>query len=322
MRWISWPLFMGLAGGLVVGAAAQTPPKLKTLPPNSNNNGAFVVGSTQTVDPSAPAVAPAPAKPVVKLPDPSADQIQHIIQTFSSKERTFRELLKNNYIYTESILMQELDDSGNPSGGDFQQTNDVAFNPDGSRTIQCTFCPQPTLQRVSMTEEDLTDMFNMNMYTVSVDELPQYNVAYVDHEPLDQITAYVFSISPKEIVKGHRYFDGKVYVDDKDLMIVKSDGRVVPNEYDKHGNPTNTFLPFQVWRQEVDGKYWFPVYTLMQGSIPGGQGTPPTPMRMVIQFKNYKQFRSTSRIISVQAVPDAPKPDDKKKPVPPTIPHN
>ncbi|HXE31353.1 MAG TPA: hypothetical protein VN515_06090, partial [Terriglobales bacterium] len=106
-------------------------------------------------------------------------------------------------------------------------------------------------------------------------------------------------------------------------MIVKSDGRVVPNEYDKHGNPTNTFLPFQIWRQEVDGKYWFPVYTLMQGSIPGGPGQMAVPMKMVIQFKNYKRFRATTRILSVQALPDSAQPatGPVKQPAPPKIPH-
>lgn len=315
---VAWGLVIGSLGVL---AAAQTPPPPKAAaPPDS---GVFVVGTTQNTAPPA-SIAPAPAKPTVRLPDPSPAEIQHVIQVFTTKERQFRQLLANSYTYTESVLVQELDGDGNPMG-DFQQTNDIVYTPSGERQIVCTFCPQPQLKDVLLTEEDITDMFNMNMYTLSVDELPQYNVAYVDHEPLDQVSAYVFSIAPKEIVKGHRYFSGKVYVDDRDLMIVKSDGRVVPNEYDKHGNPTNTFLPFQVWRQEVDGKYWFPVYTLMQGVVPGGgPGEPGTPLRMVIQFKNYKQFRATARIVSVQALPDGktpPTPDDKKKPPAPTIPH-
>jgi hypothetical protein len=35
-------------------------------------------------------------------------------------------------------------------------------------------------------------------------------------------------------------------------------------------------------------------------------------MRMVIQFKNYKQFRATSRIIAVEALPNDKKPDTSK----------
>ncbi|HUX67630.1 MAG TPA: hypothetical protein VMV31_09085 [Terriglobales bacterium] len=307
---------MGLA--LAVGAAAQTPPQK----PPPDNAGVFVVGTTQNPTPPAAVKAPAPP-PIKRLPDPSPAQIQHIIQVFTAKEGTFRKLLQNDYTYTESIDMQSLDGDGHPTGT-FEQTNDIVYSPSGRRQIVCTYCPQPNLRDIEVTEEDLDDMFNMNMYTLSLSDLPDYNIVYLGHQPLDQITAYVFSVTPKQIVKGHRYFSGKVFVDDKDLMIVKGDGRVVPNEVDKHGNPTNTFLPFQVWRQEVDGKYWFPVYTLMQGVVPGGDGAPGTPMRMVIQFKNYKRFIATSRILSVQALPDGKnpaKPEDKKKPVAPTIPH-
>lgn len=311
----------GLLAGLGFGLAlsAQAPPP-KAAPPAANPD-VFVLGA-----PAKPpaAVAPAPAA-VKRLPDPGPAQIQHIIDVFTAKERMFRELLAHDYVYTETINMQELDDDGNPVGN-FRQTNEINYTPNGAKQIVCTFCPQPSLKNLVMTEDDLNDMFNMNMYTLSVDELPQYNVAYVDHEPLDQITAYVFSVAPKEIVKDHRYFQGKVYVDDHDLMIVKSAGKVVPDQYDKHGNVTNYFPPFQVWRQQIDGKYWFPVYTLMQGAIPATKDSPALPLRMVIQYSKFKQFRATTRILSFSALPDGttPKPDDKdkKKPPPPTIPHN
>jgi hypothetical protein len=255
------------------------------------------------------------------LPNPSAARIQQIIRTFKTNEKLFRHLLAHNYVYTESIDMQELDSDGTPAGS-YKQVNEINYDPySGRREIVCTFCPQPTLRDITVTEDDITDMFDMNMYTLSVDQLPEYNITYVDHQPLDEITAYVFDVAPKKIVKGQRYFQGRVYVDDHDLMIVKSVGRVVPNQYNKQGYATNTFLPFTVWRQKIDNKYWFPVYTLMQGSIPpGGPGGQPVPMKMVIQFKNYKQFRATSRILSVQAMP-AGGAAGKKKPVKPTIPH-
>lgn len=315
----AWIRIGGVAALAVAFACAAV---AQQTPPKNNASGTFVLGAPSTATtPKPPTVTPA----VKRLPDPSPEQIQHIIQVFSQKERLFRQLLQHSYTYTESIVVQEMGPDNEPVGGTFQQSDDVTYDTTGARQVLCTYCPQPQLKDIVITEDDLTDMFNMNMYTISIDELPQYNVAYVDHEPLDQINAYVFSITPKEIVKGHRYFSGRVYVDDKDLMIVKSDGRVVPNQYDKHGNPTNTFLPFQVWRQEVDGKYWFPVYTLMQGVVPGGApGVPGTPMRMVIQFKNYKRFRVSSRIVSVQALPDAnAKPGAKAptKPGTPTIPH-
>jgi hypothetical protein len=313
-RLAGWGVMAAVTAGMVTAAAAQAKAKA-ALPPD-----AMVIGG-QPPSPAAPKAPP--PKPAVKLlPNPSPARIQQIIQTFTTNEKLFRHLLSHNYVYTESIDMQELDSSGNPVGS-YRQVNDINYDPySGQRQIICTFCPQPSLRDIEVTEDDITDMFDMNMYTLSVDQLPQYNITYVDHQPLDEITAYVFDVAPKKIVKGQRYFDGRVYVDDHDLMIVKSVGRVVPNQYDKHGNPTNTFLPFTVWRQKIDNKYWFPVYTLMQGSIPGGPGVPAVPMKMVIQFTNYKQFRASARILSVQALPPGGAPAaGKKKPTKPTIPH-
>lgn len=296
-----WLGKLELALVLAAGAAlsAQTP----AAPPAASGD-VFVVGGAQAPA-AAPAATPAPAPAAVhKLPDPAPERLQQIIQIFTTHEKNFRALLASDYVYTESILMQELDGDGQPVG-DYQQINDITYTTDGTKQIVCTFCPQPTLKNIGVTEDDITDMFNMNMYTISVDDLPEYNITYVDHEPLDQITAYVFTIAPKTMEKGHRYFQGKVWVDDHDLMIVKSQGEVVPNQVDKHGNVTNYFPPFTVWREKIDGKYWFPVYTLMQGSVPG---TPPTPMKMVLQFKNYRRFRSSARIISVQALPSGTAP--------------
>jgi hypothetical protein len=230
-----------------------------------------------------------------RLPDPPPSAIPGIIQRFSAKERLFRQLLKHNYTYTESIKVEELDDDGTPTGA-YEQTNDIQFTLEGQRQIVCTFCPQPSLKNISVTSEDIDDFFNMDMYTISVDELNQYDVRYVDHEPVDQLTAYVFEIKPKQIEKGHRYFQGKVWVDDRDIQIVKSVGKAVPDEFDKHGQPTNTFLPFETYRQEVDGKYWFPVYTHTDSML-GEQR-----VKIVIRFKDYKQFRATTRILETETL--------------------
>jgi hypothetical protein len=133
-----------------------------------------------------------------------------------------------------------------------------------------------------------------------VDELNQYDVRYIDHEPVDELTTYLFEIKPKQIVKGHRYFQGKIWVDDHDLAIVKSFGKAVPDEYDKHGNPTNQFLPFETYRQPVDGQYWFPVYTHTDSIL---QGDMPVRVKITIRFKDYKKFRATTRILETQEIP-------------------
>jgi hypothetical protein len=237
------------------------------------------------------------AKPAVKLPDPSPQQVQQIIQEFASKERLFRDLLKNSYTYSESIKLDEVDDEGGVTG-EFAQQNDIIFTPEGQREIVCTYCPQSSLRQIGLTQDDVDDFFNMEMYTLSLDDLPKYNITYVDHEPLDQLHTYVFDVTPKTIEKGQRYFKGKIWVDDHDIQIVKSAGKAVPDIFDKKGNPVNLFPPFETYRQLVDGKYWFPVWTHADTTLFDDH------IKLTVKFYNYKMFRVNSRILSVQTIPN------------------
>ena len=283
-RWTS------LSAGIVLAAGLLLPPA-----------ALIAQASAPSVSPQ-PAAASAPAAQK-RLPDPPASQIPVIIQKFASHEKLFRQLLAHSYTYTETIKVETLDGDGHATGT-YEQVDDITYDSDdGHREIVCTYCPQSTLTEVSVTEEDINDFFNMDMYTVDVDDLPQYNVTYQGHVPLDHLTTYVFSISPKTIEKGHRYFQGKVWVDDHGLQIVKSDGKAVPDEYDKHGHPTNQFLPFETWRQMVDGKYWFPVFTRTNSKL--WTETGDIPIRMIIHFRNYRQFRGTARILSTQELPQS-----------------
>ena len=90
---------------------------------------------------------------------------------------------------------------------------------------------------------------------------------------MDEVTAYVFSLRPKAIEKGKQYFQGMVWVDDRDLQIVKSEGKQVPEIKMKHGEE-NLFPRFTTWREQIDGKFWFPTFTLADDTLyfQGGPG--------------------------------------------------
>ena len=46
---------------------------------------------------------------------------------------------------------------------------------------------------------------------------------------LDELNTYVFDVAPKKIEKNQRYFQGRIWVDEKDFGIVKTDGKAVPD---------------------------------------------------------------------------------------------
>ncbi len=241
---------------------------------------------------------PVPPPPKVRLPDPPPAKIQQIIREFTANESRNLELLAHNYTYDEHIDLEVLDNDGNPTGQSYRQADAILFSPTGRREIVCTWCPQSTLQNVILTEDDLHDFFDMDFYTVKMQDLADYDIRYIDHEKLEDLTAYRFSIKPKKILKGHRYFAGTVWVDDHYLQIVKSEGKAVPDQF-SHGMPSNIFLPFTTYRQVIDGKYWFPVYTSTDSRLPyydGKNYAGSTRLKLVVQFTKYKRYGSSFQI--------------------------
>ncbi len=257
----------------------------------------------ETPEPS-PAATPSAAQPKKRLPplaDPSAAEIGRITQEFAAKEKVFKEA-RANYTYHQLNKVSELDEEGNVRGV-FQQEWDILFEDSGKRIERVTYAPPDTLKRIIMTKEDLENFRSIQPFVLTTDELPEYDVKYLGHVRVDEITAYVFDVRPKEIKKGRLYFQGRVWVDDRDLQIVKSEGKTVPQMQTKQGE--NIFPRFTTYREQIDGKFWFPTYTIADDTLYFSSGA--VKIKQIIRYTDYKQFKSRVRILSTEAV-DAPEP--------------
>ena len=257
--------------------------------------------SAATGQPAAPAPPPKPAS-AATLTEPSPDQIQKIIQDFAAKEKLFKEA-RDNYTYHQINRVQQLGPD-NEVVGTYTQEWDILYDDAGNRIERVTYAPESTLRDLMVTKEDLDAMRNIQPFVMTSDDLPEYDVKCLGHVQVDQITAYVFSIRPKEIKKGRQYFQGIIWVDDRDLQIVKSEGKQVPEMlHTKKGE--NLFPRFTTWREQIDGKYWFPTYTMADDTLYFSSG--PIHIKEIVRYTNYKQFKAGSRILSVEAI-------DKSKP--------
>jgi hypothetical protein len=267
--------------------------------------------------PSPPPAAPqaAPANPATAsapgLKDPSPEEIRHIIQEFAAKEKTFREA-RNNYTYHQINRVQELG-AENEVIGTFQQEWDILYDDSGKRIERVTYAPEPSLKNLIVTQEDIENFRNIQPFVLTTDDLPEYDIKYLGHVKVDEITAYVFSIRPKEIQKNRLYFQGVVWVDDRDLQIVKSEGKTVPELKGKKGQ--NLFPRFTTWREQIDGKFWFPTYTLADDTLYFPEG-PPVHIKELVRYTDYKQFRSGVRILTVESI-DKQKETTTPPPAPP-----
>lgn len=215
---------------------------------------------------------------------------QDIIQKFAAKEAVFKQA-RDNYTYTQEVTVQTLD--GNTVDGEFKQVTDITYDDKGNRLENVTFAPQPTLTRVSMSKEDFEDIRNKMPFVMTTQDLPQYDILYLGSQHVDEINTYVFDVAPKHIEKDKRYFQGKIWVDDHDLQIVKTCGKSVP-DIRKKGNE-NLMPRFVTYREQVDGQYWFPTYTRADDDLHFSTGD--VHIREIIKYTNYKRFGSKTKII-------------------------
>src|SRR5271166_3389160 len=182
-----------------------------------------------------------------------------IITRFASKEKLFKEA-RDQYTYRQSIKVQTRD--GDTVTGEYQESFDVLYDDKGHRIENVVFAPQSSLENggLSLDEGDVQDFRNRLPFVLTSEEVPEYNILYVGQQQEDTLHCYVFDIAPKQIVGKKRYFQGRIWVDDRDFQIVKTYGKTVPDI--KPGkNDEQLFPKFTTWRQQVDGRYWFPAFS-------------------------------------------------------------
>ena len=214
-----------------------------------------------------------------------------IIQRFASKEKEFKVAL-DQYGYRQTVKVQTID--GDTPDGEFQQTFDVSFDDGGRKAKNVVFAPQSTLQRISMTSEDIDDIENRLPFVLTSDEINQYSILYVGQQQEDELHCYVFDVAPKQIEGKKRYFQGRIWVDDKDFQIVKTYGKTVPDIRKKKDNE-NLFPKFTTYREQiVDGPYWFPVYTRADDTLHFSNGD--VKIREIVKYTNYKKFGANVKI--------------------------
>ena len=238
----------------------------------------------------------------------SQAQIDDIIGKFAAHETAFAKA-RDNYVYRQTARIQELDDGGNTTG-QWEMVSDIIFTSDGHRTEHVVRSPVPSLHNILLTPEDMEDLRSVQPFVLTTDEVPNYWIRYLGHQQVDEIGCYVFAVKPKKFESGKRYFSGEVWVDDRDLQVVKTYGRGVGVK--KRGSD-EAYPKFETYREQIDGKYWFPTYTIANDTLHFKDQD--VRIKQTVKYEDYKQFKSDVKITFGDAVDDPKdqKKDDKKK---------
>jgi hypothetical protein len=249
--------------------------------------------------------------PLENIP-PKDTTPEQIIQRFAAKEKEFKQA-RDQYTYRQDVRVMTVD--GETITGEYHEVFDVIFDDKSKRIENVVFAPQSTLEQggLSMDQGDFEDIRHRLPFVLTSDEIPEYNILYVGQQQEDDLHCFVFDIAPKQIEGKKRYFQGRIWVDDHDLQIVKTYGKGVPDILgSKRGKIEHLYPKFTTWRQQIDGLYWFPTYTRADDELHFKTGD--IHIREIVKYEDYKRFGSNIKILyQGKELPQAPK-DQKQNP--------
>jgi len=209
---------------------------------------------------------------------------QEIIQKFAAEETKVREA-RSHYTFTQDVMVQTLND--NKADGQFHEITTVSYDSKGKRIENVAYSEVSTLRSVQMTAEDFDDIRVFMSLILTTDQLPQYKITYAGRQHVDDLDTYVFHVEPAKEEKDKRYFQGRVWVDNRDSQIVKLCGKTVPEQVRPKKHQAVEVRPtFVGYRQLVDG-YWFPAYARVDDTL--HLRVESVHLREIVKFKDYKR---------------------------------
>jgi hypothetical protein len=220
---------------------------------------------------------------------PKGMTTDELIRRFTVKEAEWKRA-REQYSFRQSIDVKAM--AGESVVGEYRQVADISYR-QGQRVKNVALAPQAS---TNLSKEDIEDLETRPSFTISSDELPEYDVAYSGQQKVDELHCYVFDVKPKRMEKAKRYFEGRIWVDDQDFQIVKNRGKSVPDikiVKKKKVVEENLFPLFTTYREQIGGKYWFPTFSSADDTL--HFQTNDVRIREVLKFTNYQLVRSTAQ---------------------------
>ena len=224
-------------------------------------------------------------------------EIDRIIKAFTAKEIEFRHAL-NSYSFKRDALVQKIGLGGQVTG-EYHRVSTFTFDDQGNRYEKISFFPMSTMPEI--TQQDIQDMEGIKPFALEPSKIDQYNIRYVGKEKIDELDLYIFDVTPKVVPKfsktQERFFSGRIWVDDKELQIVKTKGKGVPED------KNNKFPTVETYRENIDGRYWFPTYSYADEELIFENGF-SLHVRLKIRYTDFTPTRATLKVTEIGETDD------------------
>jgi hypothetical protein len=233
-------------------------------------------------------VSPPPPRDIKRIPANAPVEappipVEEIIHRFTQKEGELARA-HEQFNYRLTVRVQESADDG--TAGEWQIASDVVFNADGNRVGRVIEEPLSTLKRTDFSLEDLQELAALPLFILTPDQRERYEFTYQGTQAVDELNTFAFRVKPRRLERRRAQFEGIVWVDDRDFAIVRTFGRMVTEVEEEEGRTNLPFKHFETYRENIEGKYWFPTYTRSEEILKAEAGD--TRLRLTIRSTNFR----------------------------------
>ncbi len=231
-----------------------------------------------------------------------------IVAKFTRNERLFREAL-NIYAFNRNATISTIGMGGQITGT-YKRESFMTFDTEGKRVEKILLFPVSTLTEIIISQADIENLGGLDPFAIEPAQIDKYKFTYLGKEKIDELDLFVFDVAPKVIPKaekdGLRLFSGRIWVDDRDLLIVKSKGKAVPEWKDER------FAAIETWRENIDGKYWFPSFSSSDDELVFKNGQ-AVKVKIRVKYSNFNVGRTDVKIVGEE---DVVEPQPTPSPIP------
>jgi hypothetical protein len=214
---------------------------------------------------------------------------QQIVDKLGAEETKVRDA-RSHFTYTQDVMVQTL--NGTSVDGQFHEVTTVSFDDKGKRLENVSYAEQSTLRGVQLSAQDMDDIRVFMPLILTTQDLAQYNLTYAGQQHVDDLDTYVFHVVPKKEEKDKRYFQGRIWVDNRDFQIVKVCGKSVPDTTHTKKNQSQDIRPMFVGYRIYMNGLWFPAYARVDDTL--HFRTESVHIREIVKFKDYKRVGTST----------------------------
>jgi hypothetical protein len=200
------------------------------------------------------------------LPSPRASQKESPSQILSAAAGRGKALVAalRGYSYYAEVTIQTVSQADTITGK-YYRFSQISFDRNGNRQEKVLENNSTLPEDIYIGAEAADNLTRVYQFIITPETFIQYELNFVGREPIDELSTLVFDVKPKNRVPGtnkshERYLKGRVWIDDRDLCVVKVVGEVLP-EQRGHRTPK-----FETYFQNYD-RFWFPAYSSAVDSI-------------------------------------------------------